>query len=201
MCIYTYSSLFASESYLTDIIAISGYKVSLASCEIGLYVRVPFGEIVARTDEGLPWERKGFNCDRRTGDFLRSLDPHVGAVLRRRGCSSFHRRKSLFFSSFRRGPSLAESLRIVERSSFRARRRPRDLMPRGHVGASSILLFLRPFPHFFHHTPPVSSYPVLPCPTFSSALMSGIRIRGRHVLSGWWYLVIRTNTCLSFDTL
>jgi len=87
---------------------------------------------------------------------------------------------SFFFLSFHRGPSLVESLRIVERSSFRARRRPRDLMPRGHVGASSILLLLRPFPHFFL----IRRQFFLSCSTFSSALTSGMRIRGRHVLSG-----------------
>lgn len=93
------------------------------------YVCVPFGEIVAHTDEGL-LRAEGFNCDRRTSDFLRSLDPHIDAVLRRRG--SFHRvrRKSVFFFFFAVPP-----LR-VERSSFCSRRRPRDPMPRGHVSIS-----------------------------------------------------------------
>lgn len=77
---------------------------------MGFYV--PFGEIVAHTDEGLP-RAEGFNCDRRTGDFLRSLDPHVDAVLRRRG--SFHRvhRKSLFFFLFRRSSSSSRALIIL----------------------------------------------------------------------------------------
>lgn len=100
MDLYLYFT-FRIRNLILPRLAISGYKASSASCGIGgFYVRVPFGEIVARTDEGLPWEREGFNCDRRTGDFLRSLDPHVGAVLRQRGCNSFHCRKSLFFSLF-----------------------------------------------------------------------------------------------------
>lgn len=78
--------------------------------------------------------RRVFNCDRRTGDFLRSL----GAVLRRGGSPRFPplvppRRKSLFplFFFFAVPPRALSRMR----SPFRARRRPRDPMPRGHVAA------------------------------------------------------------------
>lgn len=105
-----------------------------------------------RRNRGAHWRgsssrAEGFNCDRRTGDFLRSLDPHAGAVLRRRGSSSFHRvrRKSPFFSFFAVPPPLRGA-----RSSFCARRRPRDPMPRGHVSASNILLPLHFLPHFLY---------------------------------------------------
>lgn len=83
-----------------------GHRVSSVS-KMRSYVCLPFGGIVARADEGLSragGKGEGFNCDRRTGDFLGSLDLDVGVVLRRRGSSSgyggggFHRgrRKSLF---------------------------------------------------------------------------------------------------------
>lgn len=76
------------------------------------------------TDEGLP--RFEFNCRQRTGDFLRlrRLTTHGAWDL-----PSFF----LFFSISSR------SDRFVEHASFRTRRRPRDLLPAGHIGVSSIL--------------------------------------------------------------
>lgn len=78
------------------------------------------------TDKGLP--RFEFNCRQRTGDFLR---------LR---CLTTHGARDLpfFFSFF---SIFSRSDRFVEHASFRARRRPRDLLPAGHIGASSILFY------------------------------------------------------------
>lgn len=99
------------------------------------------------------------------------------------------------FSSFHLEPA-----RIAECSSFRARRRPRDPMPRGHAVAFSILCPLRSLPRFLlarvlsSYLPTTLFYLVSPSPCI---LKSGMRVLGKHVRSECRYLVICTGICLS----
>jgi len=93
---------------------------------------------VARTDEGL-FERRGLIA---IDELVIFFDPSIPTSALSYGeeataASTVSVESLLFFFLFRRFFS-----RIVKRSSFSARRRPRDSMPRGHVGASSILLLL-----------------------------------------------------------